>query len=179
MFAAAAPARAQPAAAADDPFARGRWHFEAEAVAAMEAWNYNISHEELYGLNQGITFGLRDGLVLRAQQRFAYISQRAEDAVILGLAAGVRWRVAAHGRWTVFLQGDLGISYTAVATPPRGTRFNYVAVGGGGGMVRVHPRIHLVSTLQLIHISNAGLKGPSRNPDLEAIGPTLGVLIRF
>jgi hypothetical protein len=179
LFAAPAPVRAQTAAAADDPFAPGRWHFEAEAVAAMEAWNYNISHEELYGLNQGITYGLRDGLVLRAQQRLAYVSQRAEDAVVLGLAGGVRWRLAARGRWTMFLQGDLGISHTAIATPPRGTRFNYLAVGGGGAMVRVHPRLHVVSTLQLIHISNAGVKGPGRNPDLEAIGPSLGVLVRF
>ena len=175
---AATPAHAQ-STAADDPFARGRWHFEAEAVAAIEAWNYNVSHEELYGLNQGITFGLRDGLVLRAQQRLAYVSQRAEDAVVLGLVGGVRWRLAVRGRWTIFVQGDLGISHTAIATPPRGTRFNYLAVGGGGAMVRVHPRIHLVSTLQVIHISNAGVKGPGRNPDLEAIGPALGVLVRF
>ena len=179
LVAATAPARAQPTAAADGPFARGRWHFEADALAAIETWNYNISHEELYGLTQGITFGLRDGLVLRAQQRFVYVSQRAEDAVVLGLTIGVRSRVATRGRWTAFLQGDVGISHTAIATPPRGTRFNYLAVAGGGAMVRVHPRIHLVSTLQLIHISNAGVKGSGRNPDIEAVGPTLGALVRF
>jgi hypothetical protein len=33
--------------------------------------------------------------------------------------------------------------------------------------------------MQLIHISNAGLKGPGRNPDIEAIGPSLGLLFRF
>jgi hypothetical protein len=99
--------------------------------------------------------------------------------VVLGLTIGVRSRVATRGRWTAFLQGDVGISHTAIATPPRGTRFNYLAVAGGGAMVRVHPRIHLVSTLQLIHISNAGVKGPGRNPDIEAVGPTLGALVRF
>jgi hypothetical protein len=178
----AAPAgvHAQDAAPAPrDPFARGAWHFETGAVAALEAWNYNISHEELYGLDQGVSYGLRDGLALRVQQRFLYVSQRAEDAVVLGLTIGLRKRVLARGRWSAFLQGDLGISHTALATPPRGTRFNYLAHGGGGAMVRVHPRIHLLSTLQLIHISNAGVKGPSRNPDIEAIGPTLGLLIRF
>ena len=46
-------------------------------------------------------------------------------------------------------------------------------------MVRVHPRMHVVSALQLIHVSNAGVKGPGRNPDIEAIGPSLGLLIRF
>ena len=177
-LAAALPASAQ-SSVSEDPFAAGRWHFETDAIAALEAWNYNISHEEIYGLTQGVTYGLRNGLVLRAGQRFFYVSQRAEDAVILGLTIGVRGRVYSRGRLSAFLQGDLGISHTAIATPPRGTRFNYLAIGGGGVMVRVHPRMHLVSALQLVHISNAGVKGPGRNPDIEAIGPSLGLLIRF
>ena len=164
---------------APDPFARGAWHFETAATAALEAWNYNISHEELYGLDQGLTYGWRDGLVVRMQQRFIYVSQRAQDAVVLGLTVGVRARVLARGRWTAFVQGDVGISHTALATPPRGTRFNYLAIGGGGAMVRVHPRVHVVTALQLVHISNNGIKGPSRNPDIEAIGPSVGLLIRF
>ena len=173
-------ARAQePESPTPDPFTRGAWHFEAGALAAIEAWNYNVSHEEVYGIQQGVTYGVRDGLALRMQQRFLYVSQRSQDAVVLGLTIGVRARVMPRGRWSAFLQGDVGISHTALATPPRGTRFNYLAIGGGGAMVRVHPRVHLLSTLQLVHISNWGIKGPSRNPDIEAIGPSLGLLIRF
>jgi hypothetical protein len=175
----ALPARAQPAPAPVDPFAARAWHFETEAIAALEAWNYNISHEELYGLSEGLTYGLKDGLMLRANQRFTYVSQRGEDAVLLGLTIGVRGRVYRRGRLTAFLQGDLGISYTAVATPPRGTRFNYQAVGGGGFLIGLRPRLHLVTTLQVFHLSNASLKGPSRNPDIEAIGPGIGLLIGF
>jgi hypothetical protein len=173
------PARAQPASGATDPFDAHRWHVETEAVAALEVWNYNVSHEELYGVSEFVTYGLTDGLVLRAGQRFAYVSQRAEDAVLLGLTIGVRGRVWHRGRMSGFLQGDVGISHTAIATPPRGTRFNYLAIGGGGVMLRVHPRAHVVSTLQLIHISNASLKGSGRNPDIEALGPSVGILIRF
>jgi len=179
VFAGVIPARAQSRAPATDPFAKGRWHFETEALAAIEAWNYNISHEEVYGLTEAVTYGVRDGLVLRGAQRLAYVSQRAEDAVVLGLTMGVRTRIAQRGRVTAFLQGDLGISHTAIATPPRGTRFNYLAIGGGGAMVRVNSRLHVFSALQLMHISNAGLKGPGRNPDIETIGPTLGMLLRF
>ena len=167
------------ASASRDPFAKGAWRFEASATAALEAWNYNISHEELYGLDQGVTYGVREGLALRMQQRLIYVSQRAQDAVVLGLTIGVRARVLARGRWSAFVQGDVGISHTALATPPRGTRFNYLAIGGGGAMLRVHPRLHLVSALQLVHVSNNGIKGPSRNPDIEAIGPSIGLLIRF
>ena len=37
---------------------------ELGASGALEAWNYNISHEELAGIATGITYGLREGLVL-------------------------------------------------------------------------------------------------------------------
>ena len=179
-FAIGAPASAHAQARApDDPFAARAWHFETDAQAALEAWNYNTSHEEIYAIGEGVTYGIRDGLALRMNQRIAYVSQRAEDAVTLGLSIGVRGRVYRRGRVSAFLQGDVGISHTAIATPPRGTRFNYLAAGGGGAMVRIRPRVHLVTTMQLVHISNAGLKGPGRNPDIEAIGPSLGLLFRF
>lgn len=174
----AAPLHAQDAAP-PDPFTRGQWHFEADATAAFELWNYNISHEDLFGLNQTVGYALRDGFIVRGSQRFAYVSQRAEDAVLLGLTTGLRWRIAQRGRLSGFLQGDLGISYTAIAAPPRGTRFNYLAIGGGGVMVRLTPRLFAVGTLELIHVSNGGLRGRSRNPDIEALGPSFGVCVRF
>jgi len=170
-------AQSGPSAATEDVFGEGRWHAEFAAQAALEAWNYNPSHEELYGLVQGVTYGLRDGLMLTARQRFYYVSQRLNDSRLLGLTAGLRARVYRRGRASGFLQFDFGVSDAAIAVPPRGTRFNYVALGGGGFLVRINQRVHLLATLELIHISNAGLKGPDRNPDIEAIGPSLGVTI--
>ncbi len=175
----ARPAAAQTAPDADDPFAARRWHFETDTIAAFESWNYNGSHEDLFGLSEGVTYGLSSGLVLRANQRFAYVSQRGPDAVLMVLTIGVRGRVYRRGPVSTFIQADAGISYTAIATPPRGTRFNYLLMGGGGAMVRVRPRVHFVSTLLVIHISNANIKGPGRNPDIEAIGASLGLLFRF
>ena len=173
-------ARAQTAApAADDAFAPHRWHFQGTVHGASEAWNYNISHEELYGISQGLAYGLRDGLALTMDQRIYYISQRANDTWLLGLTCGVRGRVYRRGRTSIFLEGYVGISDGAIATPPRGTRFNYLAGGSGGVLVRMKSRVHLLAGLQLIHISNNGLKGPGRNPDIEAIGPVLGALIGF
>jgi hypothetical protein len=175
----ALPARAQTPGTVGDPFAAGRWHLEIEGHAAVEAWNYNISHEELYELSEGVAYGIRNGLVLRVNQRLAYVSQRSEDAVLLGVTIGARGRVYQRGHVSAFLQGDIGLSHTAVATPPRGTRFNYLAIGGAGVMIRARPRLHLVATLQLIHVSNAGVKGPGRNPDIEAIGPSIGMIVGF
>src|SRR5262245_32749859 len=159
--------------------AKGTWHFEADASAAFELWNHNISHEDLFGLTQLVSYGVGEGFAVHGAQRFLYVSQRGEDAVVLGLTGGIRRRIGHPGRVTGFLQGDLGISYTAIATPPRGTRFNYLAIGGGGVLIRASPRVHVVSTMLLTHVSNAGLRGRSRNPDIEALGVTLGLNLRF
>ena len=173
-------ARAQGTApsSVEDAFAKGRWRAEFLAQAALEAWNYNPSHEELYGLVQGMTYGLRDGLVLMARQRLYYVSQRRNDSRLLGLTSGLRARVYRRGRVSGFLQFDLGITDAAVALPPGGTRFNYIAIGGGGVMVQINRRLQAIAALEVIHISNAGIAGPDRNPDIEAIGPTARSLDR-
>ena len=170
---------AQAPAPSDSPFAAGRWHAEFATQAALEAWNYNISHEQLYGLTEGVTYGLKEGLVLTATQRIYYVSQQANDAWVLSVTAGLRKRVYQRGRLSVFADVALGISDTAIATPPRGTRFNYLAIGSAGTLIRVRPRMYLLSHLQVTHLSNASLKGPSRNPDIEAVGVGTGLLLAF
>jgi hypothetical protein len=175
-----APAHAQPANSmtdSTDPFAKGRWRVEFNVQAALEAWNYNTSHEELYGLAQGITYGLHKGLVLTARQRLYYVSQRRNDSRVLGLTTGLRGRFYTRGRASAFWQFDLGVSDAAIAVPNRGTRFNYLALGGGGVIVRMSPRLSLLGALDVVHISNANLAGPDRNPDIEAIGSSVGMVI--
>ena len=165
--------------APEDAFAKGRWRAEFLVQAALEAWNYNPSHEELYGLVQGVSYGVRDGLLLVARQRLFYVSQRRNDSRLLGLTTGLRARVYRRGRTCTFLQFDVGISDAAVALPPGGTRFNYLAIGGGGVMMQISGRLHAVAAMEVIHVSNAGIAGHDRNPDIEAIGPTLGISIGF
>ena len=45
--------------------------------------------------------------------------------------------------------------------------------------MRIRPGIHLLGGLRFVHLSNNGLAGRSRNPDIEAFGPTLGLLYGF
>ena len=161
----------------DDGFGRGKWQAEFSIQAALEAWNYNTSHEELYGLVQGVTYGLRDGLLLTARQRLYYVSQRANDTRVLGLTTGLRARVYRGRRASGFLQFDFGVSDSPIALPRRGTRFNYLALGGAGIAIPLNHRVRLLGTLELIHISNANLIGPDRNPDIEALGPSVGLSI--
>jgi hypothetical protein len=176
------PAAAQsvlPPATPDDPFARRGWHLQLAGHAAVETWNYNISHEELYALTPGMTYGVRDGIAVSATGPLYYVSQRGVDAWLLGATVGVRGRVYRRPRWSLYVEFDIGVSEADTPTPPRGTRFNYLALGGGGVTARVRPGVHLLAGLRWIHISNNGLAGRDRNPDIEAVGPQLGLLIGF
>ena len=176
-----APIRAQRAAPvpADDPFAKRGWHVELAAHGAVEAWNYNISREELAGGQTGFTYGLRDGLQLIAAWPMYHVWQPGVDALLVGGTFGVRQRVYKAKRWTAFLELRVGVADADVVVPPRGTRFNYLALGGGGATVRLRRGVHAMAGLEWLHISNGGIAGRDRNPDIEAVGPKVGLLLAF
>ncbi len=175
----AAHAQPESPAVTSDPFADRGWNLELALHGAAEAWNYNSSREEMYGLSAGLTYGLRGGLVLAARAPLYYVSQRGIDAMLLGATIGVRGRVYRRGRLAVFLEIDVGISDADTATPPRGTRFNYLALGGAGATLTLRPGVHVLASLRWAHVSNAGLAGRDRNPDIEAAGPQVGILVGF
>ncbi|MGH9373755.1 MAG: hypothetical protein ACRD15_19720 [Vicinamibacterales bacterium] len=166
-------------APADDPFSRRGWHLELGSHGALETWNYNISHEEMLAASAGITYGVGKGVVLKVGSPLYYVWQRGTDAYLIGLTWGVRSRILRRGRWSAFWEFDVGISESDTYVPPRGTRFNYLVIGGGGVTMRLRPGVHALAGLRWAHVSNNGLAGPSRNPDIEAVGPALGVLVAF
>jgi hypothetical protein len=92
---------------------------------------------------------------------------------------GVRGPILRRTGWSLFWEGDVGISQSDTYVPRRGTRFNYLAIGGISTSVRLRPGLHLLSGVRLVHISNGGLAGRDRNPDIEAIGMHVGLAARF
>jgi hypothetical protein len=171
-------ARAEAPASAD-PFARRAWHVELGGQVALEAWNYNISRETMFGLVQGVSYGIRDGLAIRITWPLYRVEQPGVDPHVLGITFGVRGRVYRRSRVTAFLELDVGVSYSELYVPPRGTRFNYLALGAVGATVRLHPGVHVLGEMRWLHLSNNNLAGRHRNPDIEALGPQLGLLIAF
>ena len=169
------PARALP----DDPLARRGWHLELTGHGALETWNYNGNHEEMAGHFAGITYGIREGLALKIASPLYHVWQRGTDAYLFGLTWGVRGRLARKRRWSAFWEFEVGVSESDTYVPPRGTRFNYLAIGGGGFTMRVRPGVHALGGLRWIHVSNNSLAGRDRNPDIEAVGPTIGLLFGF
>ena len=175
----AQPRDAPGAAAPGDPLSHRGWHLELTGHGALETWNYNISHEEMLGLFSGITYGIREGLALKVASPLYHVWQRGTDAYLFGLTWGVRGRLVRRPRWSGFWEFEVGVSEADTHTPPNGTRFNYLAIGGGGVTVRLRPGIHALGGLRWVHVSNNGLAGRSRNPDIEAVGPTIGVMFGF
>lgn len=163
----------------DDPFADGSWQLELSGQAALETWNYNISHEEMLGGFAGLSYAVRDGLTVVAGAPLQYVSQRGVDGWVLGATFGVRGRVYRRRGLSIFLGFEVGVSEADTFVPPRGTRFNYLALGSAGATIRVRTGIHVFGALKWTHLSNNSLAGRSRNPDIEAVGPQLGVLIGF
>lgn len=179
VLAAALPARGQTERQWEDPFARGAWNFQLTGHAAFEIWNYNGNHEEMYGFAPGISYGLDNRVALVFTFPMYYVDQRGVDAALQGITFGFRIRLYGTGRASIYCDFDVGWSYADTYTPPRGTRFNYLALGTVGTTVRVKRGLDLMAGVRLIHVSNNGLAGRDRNPDIEALGLQLGVLRRF
>ena len=174
----APPSHAQPPDQ-DDAFRRGAWHLELGGHGALETWNYNASHEAMAGIRPGLAYGLREGVTLIAGGPLYYVDQRGVDGWLFGATGGIRGRIYRRQRLSIFLEFEVGISEADTFVPPRGTRFNYLALGGAGATVRLRDSAHLLTGLKWIHISNNSLAGRHRNPDIEAVGLQAALLIGF
>lgn len=164
---------------ADDPFSRRGWHIELGGHGGLETWNYNVSHEEIAAIVPGFTYGLGKGVVFKIGSPLYRVWQRGTDAYLFGVTWGVRSRIVRRPRWSLFWEFEVGVSESDTYVPPGGTRFNYLVLGGGGAVIRLRPGVHALAGLRWMHVSNNSLAGRSRNPDIEAVGPMLGVLLGF
>jgi hypothetical protein len=175
----AAQSRSTPPRVPDDPLARHGWHLDMAVHGALEMANYNGNHEEMLGEFAGFTYGIREGLAVKVSTPLYYVRQRGTDGCLFGVTAGLRGRLVKKPHWSAFWEFEMGVSDADTYVPPRGTRFNYLAIGGGGITVRIREGIHLVGGLRWVHVSNHALAGRSRNPDIEALGPAVGLLYGF
>ncbi len=152
---------------------------ELQAHGAIETWNYNVSHENMAAVVPGFTYGLGKGTTFVTHVPVYYVEQRGPDAAMIAVTWGVRSRVLRRGSWTAFWEVEVGISKSDAFTPPGGTRFNYLALGGAGATLRLRDGAHLLTGLKWVHVSNNSLAGRHRNPDIEAVGLQAAVLIGF
>jgi hypothetical protein len=176
----ATPARAQVASAPAHPFQAGTSTFELNGAFLLESWNKNLSTEQIRGGTIGRGHVWKEGLLAMLEITLARVADgQANDAFFIGFSGGVRWRVVERGGMAGFIEAGVGISSASARVPGRGSYFNYMALGGGGVTVRLASRWHGVTGVRVLHLSNAGIFGEHRNPDIEAIGGYAGLLVTF
>lgn len=166
----AALAAAAPAVATAQP---PQWQADVAAVALVESWDRNESHEWLSGVAAGVDRQVYRGLSLRAEGVALRVAQAGNDALLGGITVGprLRWRSPPS---RPFVDLAAGVSYATRPAPARGTRFNYLLMATAGVET---PVAGLRATIgaRWFHVSNNGLAGRARNPDIQALGVVLGI----
>ena len=159
-------------------FGSNGWNVEVSGQFLVEAWDLNVSKESLFGGTVGLGYALAERWQINAELSFLRVSQDTSYDVLLSAVSGiVRWRAYQDGPVSIFLEIGPGVSYASDEVPAGGTRFNLVLQAGGGMTYRLVPRVNLVGGLCWLHLSNNGLNGRDKNPDIQALGMYLGWVV--
>lgn len=158
-------------------FPKGTWDAEAGGSFAWEFYPYD--HEKIATGSAGVGYYLADNFAASLTVPVSHVRQYAQDATMAGLDLTLRYHFLQYDRFTAF--GDLsgGIAQANHIVPPGGTYFNFTAKLGVGATWRLADQFYLVGCVNYFHLSNAAIRGINRNPDLNAVQPYLGVMIRF
>ena len=158
-------------------------------VPSYAAWDFNgrSKPDVLAGGSAAVSFTLVDGLGAVIEALGVRVAEQLRDIDLVrpptsflgGVSALLRKRIGTHEGIIFFIEGGLGVSDATAQVPEGGTRFNYLFQAGGGFSRRLGQRMALIGNVRLFHLSNNGLRGRHRNPDIEALGAHAGVLIGF
>jgi hypothetical protein len=172
----AATAAAQRAGPA--PAAATGWVYELGGGAYREAWNYNLSDEDLGGLAAGLLYRATPHWSVGAELIALGVHQDTVPAVAVGGGNWViRWQHRATRRADYFGEIGGGATDATGIVPARGTDFNWLAQSGGGVIVAIRPRAQLRLGITWLHLSNAGRAGADHNPDIQSIGVRIGLIM--
>jgi hypothetical protein len=162
---------AMPAAAQDrDPFERGTVSVELALAPLVEAWHLNDHREPMLDGSASFWGAVGRRVAVGIEFHNAYVFQHPTGAFVQGISPLVRVKVKDNPAWDWFVEIGPGVSWSDVSTPPRGTKFNYLAQFGVGVLRTAGPANHVVLAYRLLHLSNHYREGRDRNPDLEMMG---------
>jgi hypothetical protein len=137
----------------------------------------NDSVEHLTGLQAGIDRRVWRGLAIRAEGLLLHVDQYGGDTWLRGASLGMRARRKARAA-QLFLDVGGGWAGAARRVPPTGTRYNYLAVVGGG-VEAPWSRVRVSLSVRWLHVSNGGREGRLANPDIQSLGGFAGVGYAF
>jgi hypothetical protein len=168
-------AHADDRVAAPPPAFLRRLSVELAGEIYREAWNYNLSDEDLFGGSAALWYRVGPDWSIGGEAVVLWVHQEPVPSTPLGGFTILTRRYFPHRHLSYFVEGGGGGSYAARFAPNRGTRFNYVAGAGFGLIHETGGNAQLVASFRFLHLSNNGLAGRARNPDIEAFGFRVGV----
>jgi hypothetical protein len=150
---------------------------EVGGEVTREAWNYNLSDEDLWGGSAKVSYRVNRNWSVGSEVMLVWVHQeRVSSTPVAGFSLAARREFPAAIA-SYFVETAGGLSYAARFVPQRGTRFNYVAEAAAGVIRPVGRDTYLVVSLRWLHLSNSGTAGRSRNPDIQALGFRIGFLV--
>ena len=153
------------------------WVGEMNAAVLREAWDYNIRDEDAAMVTGGLFYRWSRHWATGIELAAIGVHQEQVPSVVAGgFSLIVRWQRTC-GRGRCFADAGGGLSYASDQVPEDGTRFNYLAQSAVGVSRPWSERAQLTYALVWLHISNNGLAGRSRNPDIQALGARVGVSV--
>ena len=157
--------------------AAGPWTVQFVGDVYREAWDYNLSDEDLFGAAAAALYRVnRRWSVGLETMIFGVHQERVPSVAVGGVAPLVRWhRLKTRGSY--FAEGGGGVTYATGIVPELGTRLNYISPLGVGLTRTLGSGTTLVGSIRWLHLSNNSLAGRSRNPDIQAIGLRAGVVV--
>jgi hypothetical protein len=133
--------------------------------------------EHLTGLQAGIDRRVWRGLAIRAEGLLLHVDQYGDDTWLRGASFGMRARRKARAT-QLFVDVGGGWAGAGKRVPPTGTRYNYLAVIGGG-VEAPWSRVRVLLSVRWLHVSNGGREGRLANPDIQSLGGFAGVGYAF
>jgi hypothetical protein len=152
------------------PFEKGSVGIELGVAPLVEIWNINEERERVIEGTAAVWGAVSDRVGVGLEFHQAWVVQDAPGAFVQGLSPLVRVKLTRRPQWNWFADAGPGFSWSDIATPVRGTRFNYLFQFGTGALKRMSATNHLVIAYRFFHLSNHGREGKDRNPDLEMMG---------
>ena len=154
---------------------RNPWHLELTGGYFLEAWDLNLYKEQLVGGAVTLSRHMTPNWTVGVETSLIHVNQEPlEDVFLPAMSVMFRWSAFRVGETSVFLESGGGVSYASNEVPNDGTRFNLIFQGGAGLARPLSSRIDLVGGLRWLHVSNNGLDGRHRNPDIQALGLYIG-----
>lgn len=154
----------QAGSGAPAPFARGT-----RVLTATVGTSHDADIGRIRVVQLGAGHYVRDGLALHLGLNLAYADPDEQpNGLQGGPEVGLRWHVLASENWSAYLEGSVAAVAHEHPLTPNSLHFNFDVEGGVGATRRVTDTVLLMGGMRWHHLSNARVRGESRNLGYDA-----------